>query len=90
VVLINLINMKLEDIKITMLGTTGAGKTSYLLGMYAVMQTGVQGFTLAAKDMDLDLELTQRWEKLISLKGEDRLNICKHLNAYFYVSLENI
>ena len=64
--------MKLEEIKITMLGTTGAGKTSYLLGMYAVMQTGVKGFTLAAKDMDLDLELIQRWEKLISLKGEDR------------------
>ena len=64
--------MKLDEIKITMLGTTGAGKTSYLLGMYAVMQTGVQGFTLAAKDMDLDLELTQRWEKLISLKGDDR------------------
>ncbi len=64
--------MKLEDIKITMLGTTGAGKTSYLLGMYAVMQTGVQGFTLAAKDMDLDLELTERWEKLISVTGEDR------------------
>jgi GTPase SAR1 family protein len=64
--------MKLEEIKITMLGTTGAGKTSYLLGMYAVMQTGVQGFTLAANDMDLDLELAQRWEKLISLKGEDR------------------
>ena len=64
--------MQLDEIKITMLGTTGAGKTSYLLGMYAVMQTGIQGFTLAAKDMDLDLELTQRWEKLISLKGEDR------------------
>ena len=64
--------MKLEEIKITMLGTTGAGKTSYLLGMYAVMQTGIQGFTLAAKDMDLDLDLTQRWEKLILLKGEDR------------------
>ena len=64
--------MKLEDIKITMLGTTGAGKTSYLLGMYAVMQTGIQGFTLASKDMDTDLELTERWEKLISLAGEDR------------------
>ena len=64
--------MKLEDIKITMLGTTGAGKTSYLLGMYAVMQTGVKGFTLAAKDMDLDLDLIQRWEKLISLKGDER------------------
>jgi GTPase SAR1 family protein len=63
---------KLEDIKITMLGTTGAGKTSYLLSMYAVMQTGVQGFTLAAKDIDMDLELTERWEQLISLEGEDR------------------
>ena len=55
-----------------MLGTTGAGKTSYLLGMYAVMQTGIQGFTLAAKDIDMDLELTERWEQLISLEGEDR------------------
>lgn len=64
--------MKLEDIKIAMLGTSGAGKTSYLLGMYAVMQTGVQGFTLSAKDIDLDLELTERWEKLISVTGEDR------------------
>ena len=64
--------MKLEDIKITMLGTTGSGKTSYLLGMYAIMQTGIQGFTLSAKDMDLDLELTERWEKLISVTGEDR------------------
>lgn len=64
--------MKLEDIKIVMLGTSGAGKTSYLLGMYAIMQTGVQGFTLSAKDMDLDLELTERWEKLISVTGEDR------------------
>ena len=64
--------MKLEDIKITMLGTTGSGKTSYLLGMYAVMQTGVQGFTLATKDMDMDLELTERWEQLLSVEGEDR------------------
>ena len=64
--------MKLEDIKITMLGTTGAGKTSYLLGMYAVMQTGIQGFTIATNDMDLDLELTERWEKLISETGADR------------------
>lgn len=64
--------MKLKEIKIAMLGTTGAGKTSYLLGMYAVMQTGIQGFTLAAQDMDLDLELIQRWEKLISIQGEDR------------------
>ena len=67
-----------------MLGTTGAGKTSYLLGMYAVMQTGVQGFTLAAKDMDLDLELTERWEKLISLQGEDRWPIPNAATMEYY------
>lgn len=64
--------MKLKDIKITMLGTTGAGKTSYLLGMYAAMQSGMRGFTLSAKDIDLDLELTERWEQLISIEGADR------------------
>jgi GTPase SAR1 family protein len=64
--------MKLKDIKITMLGTTGAGKTSYLLGMYAAMQSGIQGFTLSARDIDLDLELTERWEQLISVRGADR------------------
>jgi GTPase SAR1 family protein len=65
-------SMKLEEIKIAMLGTTGAGKTSYLLSMYAVMQTGMQGFTVAAKDMDVDLDLTERWEQLIAVSGEDR------------------
>ncbi len=64
--------MKLDDIKTTILGTTGAGKTSYLLGMYAVMQTGVQGFTLSARDMDVGLDLIERWEQLIAIKGEDR------------------
>jgi GTPase SAR1 family protein len=64
--------MILKDIKITMLGTSGAGKTSYLLGMYAVMQTGVQGFTISARDMDIDLDLTEKWEKLINVQGEDR------------------
>ncbi len=64
--------MQLENIKTTILGTTGAGKTSYLLGMYAVMQTGVQGFTLSAKDIDRGLDLIERWEQLIALQGEDR------------------
>jgi len=64
--------MKLNDIKISILGTTGAGKTSYLLGMYAAMQSGIQGFTLTAKNIDHDLELTERWEQLISTQGADR------------------
>jgi GTPase SAR1 family protein len=62
----------LEDIKIAMLGNTGAGKTSYLLGMYAVMQTGVAGFTLSARDMDIDLDLIAMWEKLIDTSAENR------------------
>ncbi len=64
--------MQIQDLKIAILGTTGAGKTSYLLGMYAAMQSGVQGFTLSAKDLDADLELTERWEQLISIQGADR------------------
>ena len=64
--------MMLNDIKVAMLGTTGAGKTSYLLAMYAVMQTGVKGFTLSAKDMDMDLDLTEKWEQLIDIEAEDR------------------
>ena len=64
--------MQLKDIKISILGTTGAGKTSYLLGMYAAMQSGVRGFTLSARDIDVDLELTERWEQLISIEGADR------------------
>ncbi|MGL5804344.1 MAG: hypothetical protein ACRC2R_04815 [Xenococcaceae cyanobacterium] len=62
----------LQDIKIAMLGNTGAGKTSYLLGMYAVMQTGVGGFTLSARDMDIDLDLSSMWEKLIDTSAENR------------------
>lgn len=64
--------MMLNDIKIAMLGTTGSGKTSYLLSMYAMMQTGVKGFTLSAKDMDMDLDLVERWEQLIDVEAEDR------------------
>jgi GTPase SAR1 family protein len=63
---------ELKDIKIAMLGNTGAGKTSYLLGMYAVMQTGVRGFTLSATDMDVDLDLSAMWEKLIDTQAENR------------------
>ncbi|MEC4813258.1 MAG: hypothetical protein SAK29_08320, partial [Scytonema sp. PMC 1069.18] len=61
-----------NDVKITMLGTTGAGKTCYMLGLYAVMQMGLQGFTLSAKDPDVDLKLTDLWERLIDTTGEDR------------------
>jgi GTPase SAR1 family protein len=58
--------------KITMLGTTSAGKTCYMLGMYARMQMGVEGFTLRSIDLEQELELTDRWDKLVMEHGKDR------------------
>jgi hypothetical protein len=60
-----------DNIKITMLGTIEAGKTCFMVGMYAVMQLGVHGFTLSAQDLDEDIELTDKWEQLCD-GGDDR------------------
>jgi siroheme synthase (precorrin-2 oxidase/ferrochelatase) len=61
-----------SNFKIVMLGTTGAGKTCYMLGMYSVMQIGFRGFSVTAKDLDEDLELSDKWEALVNGQGEDR------------------
>ncbi len=62
-----------QNIKITMLGTTGAGKTCYILGLYSTMQLGLEGFSLSCQDMDDDLRLTEQWEQLVfAEEGEDR------------------
>ena len=57
--------MKYENIKITMLGYSGTGKTSYMISMYSFMKLGVNGFTFSEQDLDRDLELTEMWEALI-------------------------
>lgn len=65
-----------DNIGITMLGTTGSGKTCYMLGMYAVMREGVEGFTFTTRDedpdLDMDLELSERWERLVYGTGPER------------------
>ncbi len=61
------------EAKITMLGAEGAGKTCYILGLYASMQFGIEGFTLATRDMDEDLRLTSLWQTMVEPEeGEDR------------------
>ncbi len=60
-----------NDIKITMLGASTAGKTCFMVGMYAVMRDGVRGFTFSTQDADDDLELSERWEKMLD-PGADR------------------
>jgi hypothetical protein len=52
------------EITVTMLGTSGSGKTTYLLGMYAALSGGQDGFFLHSDDDDLDLELSENWEAL--------------------------
>lgn len=61
-----------SDMKITMLGPTGSGKTCYMLGMYAHMQFGMNGLTLSAEDPDDDLKLSNLWDRLVEVKDEKR------------------
>ena len=56
--------------RITMLGTTGAGKTCFLVGMYADMSGGRRGFTFSTNS-DVDLDLSDMWSRLIEA-GPDR------------------
>ncbi len=63
----------MNSIKITMLGATSAGKTCFMLGMYAAMRQGVNGFTFTSNSMDVDLELSDMWEQLVDPQaGADR------------------
>jgi double-GTPase-like protein len=62
--------MATDDVKITMLGTTGAGKTCFMVGMYAMLRAGHRGFTFSCEE-DLDLELSRRWMTMLE-PGKDR------------------
>lgn len=61
--------MTVAQITMTMLGTTGSGKSTYLLGMYAKMSAGFAGYFVVSKDMDQDLELSDAWD-LLEDRGE--------------------
>lgn len=52
------------EIKITMLGGSGAGKTCFMLAMFDVMSFGVEGFTFTTVDWDDGLDLEDQWNKL--------------------------
>jgi hypothetical protein len=70
--------------KITMLGMTGTGKTCYMLGMYSFMSIGLRGFTLTATDLDVDLDLTDKWDTLMYGQSEDRWPPANDSNIYKY------
>lgn len=58
-------NWPSDQLTITMLGASASGKTSFLIGMYAMLSLGIQGFTLTAEDVNDDLHLGNLWENLI-------------------------
>ncbi|MFC5750849.1 TRAFAC clade GTPase domain-containing protein [Actinomadura rugatobispora] len=61
--------MRTPEIKLTILGATGSGKTTLMLGMYAMLATGVHGYHLFTRDPDDHIDLTRRWDTLYT-RGE--------------------
>lgn len=55
--------------KITVIGFTSSGKTSYLAGMYGTLSYGQKRFTLKEKSSEMDLYFQKLWDN-IRLKGE--------------------
>lgn len=84
--------MKLPHIQVTMLGTTGAGKTCFLLGMYATMRMGANRFTFTT-DEDTDLGMSDQWELLMAGEGNERWpqpndNVVHHYSFDFCYALK--
>jgi hypothetical protein len=71
--------------QITMLGYRGCGKTCYMLGMYSFMSMGLNGFTISATDLDVDLDLINKWDQLVEEQGESRWPTGTDENVYEYV-----
>lgn len=58
--------------KVTVIGYTGSGKTTYLIGMYQCMSgAGCKHYTLGVIDPNQDLLLDQMWENLCDGKYPD-------------------
>lgn len=61
--------------RVTIIGYTGSGKTTYLTGMYMCMSgVGCKNYTIDAIDSNQDLRLEQMWDKLTDGKFPDASN----------------
>jgi hypothetical protein len=57
--------MALPILTVTMLGPSQSGKSTFMLGMYAILSAGLSGYFVYAKNADDDLELSDRWDALL-------------------------
>ncbi|WP_035920614.1 hypothetical protein [Frankia sp. QA3] len=57
--------MEIPTVKVTMLGTTGSGKSTFMLGMYATLSAGLRGYFVYAQDQDDHIDLTDAWDRLL-------------------------
>jgi hypothetical protein len=63
-----------DTVTVTMLGSSGSGKTSYLVGLFGTLTLGVDGYRLiaggdAATSHRTVLDLLSRWDRLVA-EGE--------------------
>jgi hypothetical protein len=53
--------------------------------MYSFMSMGLNGFTISATDLDVDLDLINKWDQLVEEQGESRWPTGTDENVYEYV-----
>lgn len=61
--------MTVPDLTLTMLGATSSGKSTFLLGMYDILSTGLHGYFTFTEDPDQAVDLRDAWDLLID-EGE--------------------
>jgi len=57
--------MATPALKLTMLGATNSGKTTFMLGMYNTLAEGMHGYFMFTEDPDQDLDLRDEWNALL-------------------------
>lgn len=57
--------MATPALKLTMLGGTNSGKTTFMLGMYNTLAEGMHGYFMYTQDPDQDLDLRDEWNALV-------------------------
>jgi GTPase SAR1 family protein len=69
----DIVRMPPLETKITMLGTTGTGKTCYMIGMSIWMQTkGINGFTITSENHNQSRKIRNQWNDMTKKQGSER------------------